>query len=468
MIPVTTFAGQDVAVFGLGRSGTATCRALAAGGARAHAWDDNAETRAAAERAGLDLVDLNTAAWSRFAALVLAPGVPLTHPQPHWTVEKAKAAGIPVIGDVELFARERQAHAPGAPFIAITGTNGKSTTTALITHVLRQAGHDAQMGGNIGVPILALDPPADDRIHVIELSSYQIDLMPTLVPTVALLLNVSPDHLDRHGTFARYAAVKTRILDHARWTVVGMDDATTREIAAAHVAGIGGRATAISGGPLTSGVGVRDGHVMRFADGNAEPVADISGVVSLRGRHNAQNAAAASVAAGILGLSDDELATGLETFPGLPHRMEEVARRGRVIFINDSKATNSDSAANALASFARDIYWIVGGLAKDGGISSLDDYFARIARAYLIGEAADDFAQTLDGRVAFARCGTLETAVAMAADDAAAAEAAEPIVLLSPACASFDQFASFEVRGDAFRDLVAALPGAAIRERPEL
>ncbi|MGI9409661.1 MAG: UDP-N-acetylmuramoyl-L-alanine--D-glutamate ligase [Hyphomicrobiaceae bacterium] len=468
MIPVTTFSGQDVAVFGLARSGMATCRALGAGGARAHAWDDNADTRAAAARAGLPLTELSAESWSRFAALVLAPGVPLTHPKPHWTVAKAQAAGVPIIGDVEVFARERQANAPDAPFIAITGTNGKSTTTALITHVLRQAGNDAQMGGNIGVPILELDPPADGRIHVIELSSYQIDLMPTLTPTIGVLLNISPDHLDRHGTFAHYAAVKRRILDHAQWTIIGVDDTTTREIATAHSAGIGGQATAISGGLLALGMGVRDGHVLRFTNGNPEPLADINDVVSLRGRHNAQNAAAASVAASIIGLSDSEIAAGLQTFPGLPHRMEEVARRGPVIFINDSKATNADSAANALASFECDIYWIAGGLAKDGGISDLEEYFARIARAYLIGEAAADFAATLDGRIAYAHCDTLANAVAMAADDAGAAVAGEPVVLLSPACASFDQFASFEVRGDAFRDLVAALPGAAIRERPEL
>ena len=469
MIPVSTMNGREVAVFGLGRSGIVTCHALAAGGANVHAWDDNQAARDGAEQAGLELQDLQAADWTRFATLVLAPGVPLTHPAPHWTVARAQDAGIEVIGDVELFARERAALCPEAPFVGITGTNGKSTTTALVTHLLKAAGRDAEMGGNIGIPVLDLAPPAAGRVHVIELSSYQIDLMATRTPTIAVLLNISPDHLDRHGTLANYAAIKERLLEDAAHTVVGIDDDLTRAVARrqSHRAD---NHHAISGGPISDGYGVRGRRVCAFgaAVGGARDIADISSVVSLRGRHNAQNAAAATAIAVILGLSDDEIAAGLASFPGLPHRMEEVARVGRTIFINDSKATNADSAANALASFDRDVFWIAGGLAKDGGIESLTDYFPRITKAYLIGAAAPDFQATLAGRVEAKHCATLDAAVASAAHDAAASSAREPVVLLAPACASFDQFRSFEVRGDCFRDLVAALPGAEVRERPAL
>jgi UDP-N-acetylmuramoylalanine--D-glutamate ligase len=224
MTPVTTFAGQTVAVFGLGMSGLACCRALVAGGARVVAADDTAAGRKAAADAGFPIEDLTSADWSRFAALVLAPGVPLTHPEPHWTVRKARAAGVDIIGDIELFARERARAAPEAPFVAITGTNGKSTTTALIAHILREAGRDVQMGGNIGTAILALQPPANNRVHVIEMSSFQIELTPTLAPTVGILLNVTPDHLDRHGTMENYASLKARLVQHAAHPIVGDDD----------------------------------------------------------------------------------------------------------------------------------------------------------------------------------------------------------------------------------------------------
>lgn len=468
MIPVTTSSGKDVAVFGLGRSGNATCRALLAAGAVVHAWDDNEASRKATAAAGLPLTDLRQANWSRFSSLVLAPGVPLTHPEPHWTVECARDAGVEVIGDVELFAREREAHCPDAPFVAITGTNGKSTTTALITHILKASGRDAVMGGNIGIAILELAPPAADRIHVVELSSYQIDLMPTLKPTIGILLNISPDHLDRHGTLANYAAIKERLLDKATHTIVGVDDELTRTVEQRRRGSRNHHP--ISGGPIAFGHGVQDNHVLLSGPTVDQPhdIADIGGVVSLRGRHNAQNAAAATAAAQILGLTDDEIMAGLKSFPGLPHRMEEVGNCGRTIFINDSKATNADSAANALASFERDIFWIAGGLAKDGGIESLAEYFPRLAKTYLIGKAAPAFAQTLNGHVGTEQCGTLDVAVECAFRDAAASSAAQPIVLLAPACASFDQFRSFEVRGDCFRDLVAALPGAMVRERPQL
>lgn len=457
-------AGQRVAVFGLGMSGRATCAALAAGGALVAAWDDNATARAAFEAEGGTVEDLGAADWGTFAALVLAPGVPLTHPAPHWTVERAQAAGVPVIGDVELFARERQAVCPDAPFVAVTGTNGKSTTTALIAHILASAGRDAQMGGNIGVPILALEPPAPERVHVIELSSFQIDLMPTLRPSIGVLMNVSPDHIDRHGTLANYAAIKARVVTGADYAVVGADDEISREIAGT-LTQSRGHWLPISGEAASWGC-YADGRrvVMREGpDGEAREVATLDGLVTLRGAHNGQNAAAAAAVVLKLGLSPAELQAGLASFPGLAHRMEEVGRVGHVIFVNDSKATNADSTDKALASFPRDIYWIAGGRAKEGGVAPLAPYFPRIAKAYLIGEAAEPFAATLEGRVPFEMSGTLDQAVADAARDAAASTGKEPVVLLSPACASYDQFRSFEVRGDAFKALVGHLDGVVLR-----
>ncbi len=457
MIPIATCAGKTIAVFGLGRSGLATCRALEAGGAQAIAWDDGDAARRAAVEQGFDVRDLRHLDWAHLSALVLAPGVPLTHPEPHWTVRLAQDHGVEIIGDVELFARERRANCPEAPFIAITGTNGKSTTTALISHVLRQAGRDVQMGGNIGVAILELEPPARERVHVIELSSYQIDLMPTLGSSIGVLLNVSPDHLDRHGTFENYAKVKARLPAVADLAVVGRDDEISRDVLR-DLRAKGRRALAVSGGPVDDGYGVEAGKVTHYAAGACpRAIADINNVSSLRGTHNAQNAAATTAVCKALGLTDGEIAAGLRTFPGLVHRMEEVGRIGRVILINDSKATNAASTANALAAFAGDIFWIAGGLAKDGGIDDLAQYFPRIAKAYLIGDAAPDFASTLTGRCQFEISGSLDNALRCAVEDATRSSATAPVVLLSPACASFDQFRSFEARGDAFRELAAEI-----------
>jgi UDP-N-acetylmuramoylalanine--D-glutamate ligase len=451
MTPVTTFADKRVAVFGLGASGLAASRALIAGGARVLAWDDSEAGRAAAARDAIPLGDLDEADWSAFEALVLAPGVPLTHPEPHWSVQRAQAYGVEVIGDVELFFRERAAVAPDAPFVAITGTNGKSTTTALIAHVLQSAGRDVQVGGNLGTPILALDPPRADRIHVIEMSSYQIDLTPSLAPTVGVMLNVTPDHLDRHGTMQHYAFVKSRVPGRARFPVIGIDDDYGREMAR-NLAATGKGVIRLSTKDMpVQGYLAGETHLYRVAGEEAEEVADLAGIGSLRGTHNAQNAMAAVAACTVLGLDDEDIRRGLRSFPGLAHRMEEVARKGRVLFVNDSKATNADSAAKALGSFEA-IYWIAGGKPKEGGIASLAGFFPRIRKAYLIGEAAADFAATLQGKVAFEIVETLERAVPRAAEDAAG-EGGEAVVLLSPACASFDQFRNFEVRGDRFREL---------------
>ena len=463
MIPVSTFAGRRVAVFGLGGSGLASCHALKAGGAEVVACDDDAGKLAAAERAGFATAALRDVDWPRITALLLSPGVPLTHPVPHHAVALARAVGAEVIGDIELFCRERRRHAPRSPFVAITGTNGKSTTTALTAHLLRSAGLDAQLGGNIGTPILSLDPPQGDRIHVIEVSSYQIDLAPTLDPSIGILINLSEDHLDRHGTMGNYAAVKERLVagvQHGGTAVVGIDDEWSRA-AADRVERPGRSLTRVSVlETVADGLCVDDGRIMRADGGSAEPIADLRGIGSLRGLHNAQNAACAAAAALALGLTPAVIQDGLRSFPGLAHRMEMIGRKDRVLFVNDSKATNADSAARALACYS-DIFWIAGGKPKSGGINSLAGFFPRIRKAYLIGEAAEAFAASLDRHVPFVVAGTLDRAVALAAQDAEAAADKAPVVLLSPACASFDQFRNFEVRGDCFRELVRRLPGIA-------
>jgi UDP-N-acetylmuramoylalanine--D-glutamate ligase len=461
MIALTAFAGRTLAVFGLGTSGLATCRALKAGGAEVVACDDEPRKAAEAAAAGFALADLRRIDWSRVTALVLSPGVPLTHPAPHWSVGLARNAAVEVIGDIELYCRQRRAVAPDAPFIAITGTNGKSTTTALIAHVLDAAGFGAERGGNIGTAILSLEPPRRGHAHVIECSSYQIDLAPSLDPSVGILLNVSPDHLDRHGSLREYAAIKERLVMGVQpggTPIVGVDD-NWGQAAADRIERTGRRVVRVSvRRPLPDGLYVEAERVMRAAGGTARAVAHIGGIGSLRGLHNAQNAACAVGAALAVGLSEEAIQRGLISFPGLAHRMEQVGRKGNVLFVNDSKATNADAAARALASFT-DIFWIAGGRAKSGGITSLAGFFPRIRKAYLIGEAADEFAATLEGKVPYAAVGTLDRAVALAAEDAGAGRIADPVVLLSPACASFDQYPNFEVRGTAFRDLVLGLPG---------
>jgi UDP-N-acetylmuramoylalanine--D-glutamate ligase len=461
MTPVTSFAGKKVAVFGLGGSGLASARALQAGGAEVIACDDGDEKLAEAAAAGIATADLRTISWAGISALVLTPGAPLTHPAPHWSVGLAREAGVEVIGDIELFCRERRRHAPDAPFVAITGTNGKSTTTALIAHLMRVAGYDTQMGGNIGTAILSLEPPRRGRVHVIEMSSYQIDLTPSLDPTVGILLNLSEDHIDRHGTMAHYAEVKERLVAGVQpqgTAIVGVDDGFSRDIAD-RLERAGKRVVRVSvRHPLPDGISVEHETILRTAGGARSEIARIGGIGSLRGLHNAQNAACAAACALALGLAPDTLQQGLRSFPGLAHRMEQVGRRGNVLFVNDSKGTNADAAAHALSSFS-DIFWIAGGKPKQGGITSLTGYFPRIRKAYLIGEAAKEFSATLGGEVPHEISETLDVAVANAARDAEAAGLKEAVVLLSPACASFDQYRNFEIRGAKFRELVQALPG---------
>ncbi len=462
MIPVSTLSGRRVALFGLGGSGLATAQTLRAGGADVVAWDDSAVSLDKARAAGIAVADLREADWPSFACFVLSPGVPLTHPEPHWSVKLAREAGVEIIGDIELFCRERAALAPAAPLIAITGTNGKSTTTALIAHILAHSGRDAQMGGNIGRAALTLDPPAPGRVpgrvYVLECSSYQIELAPSLRPTAGILLNLTPDHLDRHGTMERYAAIKERLVAAGETAIVGVDDALCAGIAD-RLERAGRRVVRISTGMAPDdGLYTAGAELMRATGARARRVVSLDGIGALRGRHNAQNALAAVAACTAIGLTEAEIQAGLATFPGLAHRMEQVGRRGHVLFVNDSKATNAEAAAPALSSFSR-IYWIAGGLPKEGGIDALRPLFPRVARAYLIGDAAEGFAATLGEAVPHEISGTLDVALARAAEDAAKDDAAEAVVLLSPACASFDQFRNFEVRGDAFRDMALALAG---------
>lgn len=458
MIPASSLAGRQVALFGLGGSGLATAHALVAGGAVVLAWDDNPQSVEKAKAEGIATGDLRGADWSRFAAFVLSPGVPLTHPKPHWSVELARAAGVEVIGDVELFVRERNARAPEAPFIAITGTNGKSTTTALIAHILQAAGRDTQMGGNIGRAVMTLDPPAPQRHYVVECSSYQIDLAPSINPTAGVLLNLTPDHLDRHGTMQHYAGIKERLVAGSYTAIIGVDDSFCVQIAE-RLERAGRKVVRISRRlPLKDGYFSEGSELFSAVDGRRTRIASLEGIGSLRGQHNAQNALAALAACLSVGLTAGEIQAGFETFPGLAHRMEQVGRKGHVLFVNDSKATNADAAAPALSSFER-IYWIAGGLPKEGGIEPLRGLFPRIARAYLIGEGAPGFSVTLGEAVPYEISGTLAAAVEHAAADAARDGGGEAVVLLSPACASFDQFRNFEVRGEAFRQAVYAIDG---------
>jgi UDP-N-acetylmuramoylalanine--D-glutamate ligase len=448
-----------VAVFGLGRSGLVVAEALKAGGAHPVLSDDTPARCADAKAAGFDVVDHGRFDWSEMAALVLSPGVPLTHPEPHSVVKAARGAGVPVLGDIELFAMA-SADLPAHRVVAITGTNGKSTTTALVGHILKTAGLPVAVGGNIGEPALALEPQAEGGIYVLELSSYQIDLIDRFVPDVAVLLNMSPDHLDRHGDMTGYAAAKERLFRDqgaGQTAVIGVDDAHGLRFAEQLAERGDLRVVPISGERrITGGVAVEQGALSDLSAGDVATVGSIQKAAALRGAHNGQNAAAAFAVCRALGLSVDQIMAGLMSFPGLAHRMEAVGRADGVEFINDSKATNVDAASRALGSFDN-IYWIAGGRPKTTDLSGLSAYFPRIRRAYLIGEAANDFARSLDGAVDHVIAGDLATAVTQAWADARDQKAA--VVLLSPACASFDQFTSFEARGDAFRAAVQAIIG---------
>jgi UDP-N-acetylmuramoylalanine--D-glutamate ligase len=462
LIPVRTFEGKDVAVFGLGRSGIATCKALMAGGARVCAWDDNEAARKAAETAGVPLVDLNRRDWQNFAALVLSPGIPFKFPEPHRFVRMAQMTGVPVIGDMELFARAvgelKEFEKPR--IVGVTGTNGKSTTTALIGHILKVNGKDVRVGGNIGVGVLDLEKLHGAAIYVLELSSYQLDLAETLKCDVAVMLNISPDHLSRHGGMDGYVSAKRRIFRNQGpedFAIIGVDD-TRSGVMATQLSCEGLRkvipVSAEYG--LGRGVAVLDGMLQDSMAGRAEHPIDISKARALPGRHNHQNAAAAYAACRALGLESSDILAAIDTFPGLPHRLETIGTIQGVRFVNDSKATNAQAAEQAIRAFPN-AWWIVGGRPKEEGIDDLAPLFGQIRKAYLIGESTEAFARALTGKLDHVKCRTLDVAVEQAFDDARASGVEGAVVLFSPACASFDQFRDFEQRGAAFRQEAAKL-----------
>jgi UDP-N-acetylmuramoylalanine--D-glutamate ligase len=460
VFPARSFKSKRVAVFGLARSGTACAEALRLGGAEIFCWDDSDGAVTKARTAGLAVSDLAAIDFATLDALIVSPGIPLTHPKPHWTVEKAHSAGIEIIGDTEVFQREIAGS--GARLVAITGTNGKSTTTALAGHLFRAVGRDPDIGGNIGTAVFLLRAPGPDRIYVLELSSFQIDLMPSLKPDAGILTNITPDHLDRHGSMEHYVEVKARMFAHQRAgdvAIVGVDEPWGEEIA--------GRISGPQVVPvsversLDHGLSAPDDILIDRNHGTERARIDLRNLPALKGRHNWQNAAMAYAAGRALGLSVNEIRDGLASFPGLAHRMQQIGTLNGVALVNDSKATNADAAAKALASFDN-IYWIAGGIAKAGGITSLTSFFPRIARAYLIGQATEEFAETMGDKVSHVSCGTLDRAVAAAAHDAVEEGRPGAVVLLSPACASFDHYPNFEVRGEAFRKAVASLPGVSM------
>jgi UDP-N-acetylmuramoylalanine--D-glutamate ligase len=455
-IRIPNMSGRTVAVLGLAKSGLSAARTLMASGAQVWAWDDSPAKRDEAHAAGVPLVDLQRCDWMKPVALVLSPGIPHRFPKPHPVAALATARRCPIIGDIELMARAQL----GARFIGITGTNGKSTTTALIGHILRSAGISVEVGGNLGTPALELAPLGKDGIYVLEMSSYQLELTLTFAFDVAVLLNITPDHLDRHGGMEGYIGAKARIFDHQRApqaAIVGVDDEHSRAIHAQLLAARQQTVVPISAeGRVKGGIYAADGFLVDERSGQPENVLELAQAANLPGKHNWQNAAAAFAACSAAGVATAKLVDGLKSYPGLAHRQELIAAIGGVRYINDSKATNADATAKALACY-EPIYWILGGKAKETGLEGLEQFYPRIAHAFLIGEATEAFAAALDGKVAYTKCGTLAAALSVAHRMAQDEGRRGAVVLLSPAGASFDQFANFEERGEVFRKLVEAL-----------
>lgn len=460
MIVVTEFAGRQVAVFGLGRTGQSVIASLQAGGASVVAWDDTEDAREAAREVGALIMDPSGWNWLGIDALVLSPGIPLTHPRPHEIVVQARHADVPIVGDLELFARAINASGKDVKIVAVTGTNGKSTTTALIGHLLSRTGIEAQVGGNIGVPVLDLEPPEDGTVYVLEVSSYQADLVESLRLDIVIFLNLTRDHLDRHGDMAGYMKAKMRLVDRLTSSgkvIVGASSRPTQELCTQFTLSRKEALVAVSAEQvLGEGVFVVGGYLFDGTLPNAEKIADLSAITSLAGRHNWENAAAAYAVAHELGTERSRFQSAFESFEGLPHRTQAVAKVGKVLFVNDSKATNLEAASKAISAF-NDVYWIAGGRGKDEDFGRLKNLFPKIRRAYLIGEAAGEIAAALAGEVDCVEAETLERAIALAAKEAKVSKAERPVVLLSPACASFDQYTNFEERGEVFSRLAQDL-----------
>ena len=466
MIPVKGYQGRKVAVLGLGRSGLATARALIAGGAEALLWDDSPEASAKAEAAGFACTDLTrNGALDGVACLVTSPGIPHLYPAPNRVIALALEAGVPVDNDIGLFFQslagadwERFDQPPKV--ICITGSNGKSTTTALITHILEVAGRPVQMAGNIGRGVLDIDPPQDGGVVVLELSSYQTELARALTPDIAVFTNLSPDHMDRHNGMGGYFAAKRRLFaeggpDRA---VIGVDEVEGRFLAAQIAQGPeDDRVIRISSGTKLEGFGwsvfARKGFLAEWRKGRQVASIDLRAVAGLPGAHNHQNACAAYAATRALGLAPKMIEQAFQSFGGLPHRSQLVGEKDGVRFVNDSKATNVDSAAKALQAFPK-VRWIAGGMGKDGGIAALAPHLGHVVKAYLIGHSARDFALQL-GDTPHEICETMARAVARASAEAEPGD----VVLLAPAAASFDQYPNFEKRGEDFAAEVAAVLG---------
>lgn len=466
MIPVLGFDGAKVAVLGLGRSGLATARALTAGGAIPLLWDDSPESRAKAEAEGFTITDLTrNGAFEGVAALVVSPGIPNLYPAPNPVIDRALELGIPVDNDIGLFFRSFAAQGfaemdQPPRVVAVTGSNGKSTTTALIHHILQVAGRPTQMAGNIGRGVLDIDPPVDGEVVVLELSSYQTELARALTPDVAVFTNLSPDHLDRHGGMGGYFAAKRRLFTEGGpdRAVIGVDELEGRFLANQMGQGPNDdRVIRISSAAKLDGFGwavfARKGFLSEWRKGRQVASIDLRDMSGLPGAHNHQNACAAYAATRALGIGPKQIEDALRSFRGLPHRSQLVAEKGGVRFINDSKATNVDSAAKALQAFPK-IRWIAGGMGKDGGIAALKPHLGSVVKAYLIGHSARDFALQI-GQTPHEICETMERAVARAAEEAQAGE----VVLLAPAAASFDQYPNFEKRGEDFAARVRAVTG---------
>lgn len=461
MITLRNYQDKKLGVMGLGKAGISTVLTLVASGADVYVWDDKELSREQFRKehtsSKTHFIEPKSWPWNDLNALVLGPGVPLTHPEPHYTVKLAKDAGVKVIGDIELFCEGQS----GIQKIAVTGTNGKSTTTSLIGHILQSVGKKAEVGGNLGTPALSLQSLNSDGCYVLELSSYQLDLLHTAHFNIALLMNFTPDHIDRHGSMGGYVAAKSHIFDRQNrydYAIISLDDDYSRSVYAELKQTSKAQIIAIScENNLKQGVFVdKEGMLHDKIDPKNPQMLKVSDIINLTGRHNWQNAAFAYTACKLYGVAPRDIEKGLHSFPGLRHRLQLVATIHGVRFINDSKATNADATSNALAPYAN-IYWILGGKPKAGGIHSLGKYFDSINHAFLIGEAEEEFAKALEGHVPYTRCGTLVKAFEAATEKAFAERKQNAVVLLSPACASFDQWKNFEERGDAFCSMVEEL-----------
>lgn len=451
MIKLDAYKDRVVAVFGLGKAGMATIESLAAAGAKVVAWDDRAESREKLKEMNLDvrIKKIEKWPWEHLSIIVLSPGIPLNYPTPHKVVQEARQHCCPIVGDIELLYQAQ----PHACYVTITGTNGKSTTTALVGHILKEAGRRVEVGGNIGTAALSLEPLQQNEIYVLELSSYQLDLLATTRFDISVLLNISYDHIDRHGSMEGYVHAKTHIFDRQTQhdhAVILLDDEYTKQVCnetarmPVHI-----HTGSTTGEPAN--ICVENGILI-----DGEVRIDLNPLQRLQGKHNWQNALAAYHVAKILDIPAGQIEKALHSFPGLEHRMEYVCEMNGVTFINDSKATNANAASYALQAYDN-LFWIAGGVSKEGGITTLEPYFDKITRAYLIGQSEREYSETLAGKVIYTKCGTLEKALEKIMEDVKQSGLETATVMFSPASASFDQFKNFEQRGEHFKQLVHKL-----------